>query len=115
MTDTTPDTAPPPAEPAPDPAPEPEQAPTPGEPDQTPDEHPSQQEAPADDQPTATPAETLTADGIFIDGDPDDPKTRGYVATPEVTIDGQPAVQTGTKSGPAAGPSPDAGGTTVEQ
>lgn len=34
--------------------------------------------------------------------------------TPETTIDGQPMKQDGTRSGPAAGPSPDAGFTTYE-
>lgn len=32
--------------------------------------------------------------------------------TPETTVDGEPATQQGTETGPAPGPSPDAGGAT---
>lgn len=115
MTDTTPDAPPeePPADPAPDrpdERPHDPAAPPSGEPDATPPPEPESYTQP--DQPDA-PA-TPPADGIVIHGDPDDPNTRGWVATPETTVDGQPAVQQGTKTGPAAGPSPDAGGTTQD-
>jgi hypothetical protein len=58
--------------------------------------------------------------------DPSDPQVKSPAAvvapsqpteglgstTPEETVDGQPAVQQGQETGPAPGPSPDAGGST---
>lgn len=98
----------------------PEQPDTPP-PDETPPEatenKPADEEVPADQEPETAPENAPQAEGsteqtVVIEGDPDDPNTRGYVAAAEVTADGQPVNQQGTASGPAAGPSPDAGFTT---
>ncbi len=66
---------------------------------------------PGETQPDWMPAPASEVAPGRPQGDPAPPDT---ARTPDTTVDGQPAAQTGTESGPAAGPSPDAGGTTLE-
>lgn len=104
-----------------EPAPEEQKPPDTPPPDETPPEAPVappiDEETPADQEPETAPENAVQAEGsteptIVIEGDPDDPNTRGYVAAADLTVDGEPVNQQGTVSGPAAGPSPDAGFTT---
>jgi len=111
----------------PDPQPEPEPVdPTPAPEGETPTppvpDEPEQGDGPA---PTAAdygePGETQPdwitppADEVAPERPQGDPEPNVDIErTPETTVDGQPAVQQGTQSGPAAGPSPDAGGATAD-
>lgn len=63
------------------------------------DAHPGEPESTGTHDPSAPQEPTQPDEGLGSE-------------TPDTTVDGQPAVQQGTETGPAPGPSPDAGGTT---